>query len=119
MKVYNWNDIPEESPRNGLKRRGFRSAGALVVRNEFEPKIDTFPHSHDCDQLAMIMSGRAIFNVGGQAHEVGPGSVFLIPANVEHYLEPVGDEKVINIDVFSPVREDYLHMVEYQKDTLE
>ena len=37
-----------------------------------------------------------------------------IPANVEHYAEPYGDEPVLNLDVFSPVREDYKHLVEYQ-----
>lgn len=37
-----------------------------------------------------------------------------VPPNVVHYAEPVGDEACLNLDVFAPVRADYLHRVEYQ-----
>jgi hypothetical protein len=41
----------------------------------------------------------------------------LIPARVEHYIEPVGDEVVENIDVFAPAREDYLHLIEWMRSS--
>ncbi len=34
-----------------------------------------------------------------------------IPAGVEHYSEPTGDEPVMNLDVFAPARADYMHLV--------
>ena len=37
-----------------------------------------------------------------------------IPSDVEHYGEPVGDELVLNLDVFNPVRDGYKHLVDYQ-----
>jgi hypothetical protein len=37
-----------------------------------------------------------------------------VPPNVVHYAEPVGDEVCLNLDVFAPVRADYLHLVDYQ-----
>ena len=46
-------------------------------------------------------------------NEVGPGSLLLIPAGVEHYIEAVRDETVINVDVFAPARSDYLHLLEW------
>ena len=48
--------------------------------------------------------------------EAGAGSVIRIPPNIEHYGEPLGDEPVLNLDVFSPIRDDYRHLVEYQQD---
>ena len=40
----------------------------------------------------------------------------LIPAGVEHYIEPLGDAVVENIDLFAPAREDYLHLVAWMRD---
>ena len=37
-----------------------------------------------------------------------------MPRDAEHCGAPIGDEIVMNLDVFSPIREDYLHLVEYQ-----
>ena len=34
---------------------------------------------------------------------------------VDHYIEPMGDEVVENIDVFAPARHDYLHLLEWMK----
>jgi mannose-6-phosphate isomerase-like protein (cupin superfamily) len=61
----------------------------------------------------MIVAGQAIYHVGDEANEVGPGSVLLIPAGVDHYIEPVGEETVHNIDVFAPARDDYRHLLEW------
>ena len=40
----------------------------------------------------------------------------LIPAGVEHYIEPLGEETVENIDVFAPARSDYLHLLEWMSE---
>jgi len=116
MKVYQWQNIPEEKLRPGVTRRAIRSTNAIVVRNEMQPGMDTFPHKHDFEQLVMIEKGNVRFTVGEEVHLLGPGSVCVIPPGVLHFADPVGDETVINIDVFSPVREDYLHMVKYQQE---
>ena len=38
---------------------------------------------------------------------LGPGSLLVVPSNVEHWGEVVGDETVLNLDVFTPKRADY------------
>ena len=53
------------------------------------------------------------------ARAVGPFPAFQIPPDVEHCGEPLGVEPVMNLDVFSPIREDYLHLVEYQQAEFE
>ena len=78
--------------------------------------METRPHSHPFEQLAYIVSGRMKFVIGDDVFEAAAGSMIRIPPNIEHYGEPIGDEPVLNLDVFSPIREDYKHLVEYQQD---
>ena len=111
MKAVRWDEIPDEEVRPGVRRRAFGTRDCLLVMNHCEPGMELRPHSHDFDQLALITRGTAIYHVGDIANEVRPGSVLLVPAGVEHYIEPTGTETVENIDVFAPAREDYLHLL--------
>lgn len=116
MKAVRWEDVPSEAVRPGVRRRGFGTRDALLVLNECEPGMELRPHSHDFDQIALITAGTAVYHVGDEPNEVGPGSLLLIPAGVEHYIEPLGEEVVQNIDVFAPARADYLHLLEWMDD---
>lgn len=116
MTAARWEEIPDEEVRPGVRRRGFGTKDMLLVLNEAQPGMELRPHSHDFDQIAMITAGTAIYHVSGTPHEVGPGSVLLVPAGAEHYIEPTGDETVHNIDVFAPARGDYLHLLEWMRD---
>lgn len=109
-----WDSIPGEPVRRGVSRKGFGNSDVILVMNEIDPEIDVAPHSHDdFDQIATIVEGHAIYHVGGVPHEVGPGSLLYIPAGVEHYIEPKGEERVLNMDVFAPARADYHHLLEW------
>ena len=114
--VATWDDIPDEVVRDGVRRKGFGNDGALLVMNELTPGMKLFPHVHeDFDQIATIISGTAIYTVNGVAHEVGPGSLILIPAGQPHFIQPTGTEKVLNLDVFGPARKDLIHLLDWMK----
>jgi quercetin dioxygenase-like cupin family protein len=115
MTAVHWDEIPDEEVRPGVRRRGFGTRECLLVMNHCEPGMALRPHSHDFDQIALITKGTAIYHVGEEHNEVGPGSVVLIPAGAEHYIEPTGDETVENVDVFAPARDDYLHLLEWMR----
>jgi quercetin dioxygenase-like cupin family protein len=115
MKAVNWDDVPEEPVRPGVRRRGFGTEQCLLVMNECDPGMDLRPHVHDFDQIAMILSGHANYYVGDERNEMGPGSILLIPAGREHYIEPLGDETVRNLDVFAPLRSDLAHLLEWMR----
>jgi quercetin dioxygenase-like cupin family protein len=110
-----WDDIPGETVRPGVHRRGFGTDDVLLVMHDLEPGMELRPHSHPFDQIAVITEGRAVYHVGERRNEVGPGSVLLVPAGVEHYIEPLGEEPVKNLDVFAPCREDYRHLIEWMR----
>lgn len=115
--LYNWNDLPREVVRKGVERVGFRGDQSICVMNWLTPGMDVFPHKHPFEQLVLIVQGRVRFHVGDEVLEGGPGTMIRIPPDVMHYAEPIGDEVVMNLDIFAPIREDYLHMVQYQQDT--
>ena len=110
-----WDDIPGETARGGVHRRGFGTDNVLLVMHDLAPDMALSPHSHDFDQIAVIVEGEAIYHVGDRDNPVGPGSVLLIPAGVEHYIEPTGGTPVKNLDVFAPCRDDYRHLIEWMQ----
>lgn len=116
MKSYNWDDLPWEEVRPGVRRKGFRSAHALLVLHELQPGMEIRPHSHPFEQLVYILKGRVRMTVGAEAHDLGPGGLCVIPPDATHFADVLGDEPALNLDVFSPAREDYLHLTETQTE---
>jgi len=111
-----WDAIPSEDVRPGVRRRGFGTDDVMLVMNDIEPEMQAAPHSHDgFDQIALILSGRAVYHIGEHAHEVGPGAVMLIPAGQEHWIEPDGEEPIENLDVFAPARPDFRHLLSWME----
>lgn len=112
--VTTWDAMPSEQVRPGVSRRAIGTKDVICVLNRIEPQMLPGPHVHEeFDQLAFVISGRAVYHIGEIGHEVGPGSAMLIPAGVRHWIEPAGDEPVDNLDVFAPARTDYLHLLEW------
>ncbi len=113
-RVHEWNGLPKEVVRPGVERAGFRGDDVLMVMNWLEPGMEVNPHSHPCEQLVYVVQGTMRFVVDGEELIAGAGSLIRIPPDVEHFGEPIGDEQVLNLDVFAPIRADYRHLVEHQ-----
>ena len=116
--LYHWDDLPKFDLFDGdMKRAGFRGDHCLLVFNWIKPSMKRFePHSHTFDQIVLTMEGRMMLEMDGKTMECGPRSIVRVPAGVMHTGWPLGDQTVLNMDVFAPPREDYLFLVEYQKD---
>lgn len=102
-----WSKMPWTPVREGVERKAFSGEGATVALHRLMPGHKPQPHSHPNEQIAYIISGTIRFFIAGEAHDVGPGGVIFIPANVEHWGEVIGDEPVMNLDVFTPRRPEY------------
>ncbi|MBI5592370.1 MAG: cupin domain-containing protein [Deltaproteobacteria bacterium] len=63
-------------------------------------------HAHPQEQTGYLISGRIRLSIGEDIFEVEPGDSWCILGNVEHRAEILEDS--LAIEVFSPVREDYL-----------
>jgi quercetin dioxygenase-like cupin family protein len=63
-------------------------------------------HAHPHEQTGYLISGRMRFTIGTETFEVDPGDSWSISGDVEHAAEALEDSK--GVEVFSPVREEYL-----------
>lgn len=63
-------------------------------------------HAHPHEQTGYLVLGHIMLTIGEDIFEVDPGDSWCIPENVGHGAEILEDS--IAIEVFSPVREDYL-----------
>lgn len=63
-------------------------------------------HAHPNEQTGIMLTGRMRFTIGDETVEVHPGDSWSIPAGLEHSAELLEDSVII--EVFSPVRPEYL-----------
>ena len=63
-------------------------------------------HSHPHEQTGLLLSGKLRFKVEGEIVAAEPGDSWCIRGGVEHSAEALEDSVIV--EVFSPVREDYL-----------
>ena len=63
-------------------------------------------HSHPHEQTGYVVSGRVHLIIEDAKFEAGPGDSWCIPGDAEHGAETLEDSVIV--EVFSPVREDYL-----------
>lgn len=74
---------------------------------DFEPGAVVEAHSHPHEQMGMLLEGELTFTIGGETQVVRPGQMWCIPGGIEHRVV-AGDQAAKALDVFHPVRDDYL-----------
>ena len=63
-------------------------------------------HAHPHEQTGYLVTGRIRLLIGAEEHEAQAGGSWCIPGGVEHGAYILEDS--VALEVFSPVREDYL-----------
>jgi quercetin dioxygenase-like cupin family protein len=82
---------------------GERVAFAVV---ELDPLVVVPEHSHDNEQLGLVLRGSVSFRADDETRELEAGGTWRIPPNVPHEVH-AGPEGAVVVDVFAPVREDW------------
>ncbi|MBZ4642453.1 MAG: cupin protein [Deferribacteraceae bacterium] len=91
----------------GVKRKTLTFAEKTLSIEIFLDKGSKVPpHSHIYEQTGYMIYGKAVLNIGGETYNVEPGDAWTIPSDVEHSLEVIEDSKII--EIFSPMREEYI-----------
>jgi quercetin dioxygenase-like cupin family protein len=90
----------------GVTGRPLFGEGAMLNLIEFEPGATVALHSHEHEQLGIVLQGMQALVVDGVPHELGPLEGYVLPGGVEHAAY-CGPEGALVLDVFRPVREDY------------
>jgi quercetin dioxygenase-like cupin family protein len=101
----NESEYKKVLPGIGLKTLVY---GENTLFSEFRMDANSIlpQHSHHHEQTGYLVKGRIKLTIGQQTFEAGPGDSWCIPGNTDHSVEIL--ENSLAIEVFSPVREDYL-----------
>jgi len=105
--VTDWNTIPVEKPAEGIERQMVVGQNVMICRFRFAPFLVTPEHTHPHEQMTLVMQGKVKFFIDGQERIVSAGDVLHFPPHNRHGATML-DEEVILIDIFSPIREDFL-----------
>jgi quercetin dioxygenase-like cupin family protein len=106
MQLHSWDAVKKEAINDGLWRR-FVSGERITMAQFIFAKGATVPrHQHENEQLTYVLEGALRFTVGDEEVTVRGGEVLCIPADVAHGA--VALEDTLDLEVFSPVRTDWL-----------
>jgi quercetin dioxygenase-like cupin family protein len=104
-------DVPWEVTAPGMRRKIMAwDERIMMVRVEFEKGAVGTLHQHPHSQISHVESGIFEVEINGHTKILTTGDAFYIPPNIMHgavCLEPG-----VLIDVFSPMREDFVMKVE-------
>ena len=107
MKHAELDRLAHTEVRDGVTRQVFTGEGATLAWTTLAPGHTPRPHSHHFEQIVYIVSGRVRFVVGDDEVELGPGGMLVVPPNVEHFAETIGDEPCVDLSIFTPKRDEY------------
>ena len=107
-----WADIRREQVTGDIARRLFTGERMMLAHVYLDKGAIVPTHSHENEQLTWILEGALRFWIGAEGSAdfeelvVAAGEVLYIPSNVPHKAEALED--TLDIDVFSPPRQDWL-----------
>lgn len=104
---YKKNDSGWVQAAPGVRRKTL-THGQKTLLAEFRlDKGQAVPeHHHPHEQIGYLISGRLFFDAAGQKFEAGPGDSWCLAGDVPHKVDVLEDS--VAVEIFSPVREDYL-----------
>ena len=102
-----WSKIPAERLGEGIERQMIVGEKMMVCRLRLAPHVVTPAHDHPHEQITLVERGRVLFIIGSEERIARAGDVLNFPSGTWHGATML-DEEVILIDIFSPVREDFL-----------
>jgi quercetin dioxygenase-like cupin family protein len=102
-----WDSIPVEQLDEGLQRQMIVGERVMICRLRIAPHVVTPAHDHPHEQMTLVESGRVLFTIGNEQRIAQAGDVLHFPSGTWHGATML-DEEVILVDIFSPIREDFL-----------
>ncbi len=91
----------------GVKARLIWGEKVMMGIVDISPNAVVPKHSHHHEQCGRILYGGAWFIVGEERRFLREGDHYVIPGGVEHEVK-TGDTPCVALDIWSPIREDYL-----------
>jgi quercetin dioxygenase-like cupin family protein len=107
-----WADIRRETVTSDIARRLFTGERMMLAQVYLDEGAIVPWHSHENEQLTWVLEGALHFWLGREGSTelkemvIRAGDVLFIPSNVPHKVVALQD--TLDVDVFSPPRQDWL-----------
>jgi quercetin dioxygenase-like cupin family protein len=102
-----WDDVTVEKIADGIERQMIVGDKLMVCRLRFRPHVVTAVHSHPHEQITLVEQGRVRFTIAGTECIADRGDVLHFASGIPHGAT-ILEEEVVLIDIFTPLREDFL-----------
>jgi quercetin dioxygenase-like cupin family protein len=100
-------DIPTEDLGKGVSRKIMSYCdGLMLVRVFFEKDAIGTLHNHPHLQMSYVAEGAFEVTIGDESKKLSKGDVFFAPSMVYHGVKCIEPGELV--DVFNPMREDFL-----------
>ncbi len=117
---------PETAPllrqMAGLETRvltGLSGEQMMMVLSATLPGHTVPIHSHPHEQIGMVYTGQAVLWIGDEERTVKKGDFYCIPANIPHGDTCIGDEPFVMLDIFYPIRGEFVARIRQDNDLAE
>ncbi len=104
--TYDFDAVPQEQLSDKIIRQYVMGAQSMLVKWTLKKGAVIALHFHPNEQITWITKGTVRVNSQGKEFTVKAGQVFIIPPYVPHEFHALED--TIDIDYFTPVRNDWL-----------
>ena len=106
MELYSWENVKKEVLSEKIARKVI-TAERITMAQIFLAKDGVVPlHHHENEQISSVLEGTLKFELEGKEVVARKGEVLHIPSNVPHRVVALEDS--LALDVFSPIRTDWL-----------
>ncbi len=106
MPFFKADDLDKLEIAPGIEARIVTAKTMTVAHVSLAKGAVLAEHTHVHEQVVNVIDGELEITVAGEAHLLVPGTSLVLPSNVPHSGRAITEVKVI--DVFHPVREDFI-----------
>jgi quercetin dioxygenase-like cupin family protein len=107
IHIYRKEDLKLKSDIPGASMWAVALDRTMLTYFEIEPNTKFPDHSHEAEQITLILEGELTFTYGAETTVLKAGDVIAIPSNEVHSAF-TGDTPCKAVDAWSPVRKEFL-----------
>jgi quercetin dioxygenase-like cupin family protein len=110
VQLHRWDEIALEKITEMISQKIVAGEREMLAQIYLKRGALVPMHSHESEQMTYILQGALKVLVGGEEITVREGEVLHIPSWTPHQAEALED--TFELDVFSPVRHDWISAAE-------
>lgn len=96
-RVFQREDWAMHPTRRSGEWEGGEANVTVILHDSTEIGVGPRLHTHPYPETFIVEEGRAVFTVGDEEIEAGPGQILVVPAGTPHKFRTLGPMKSIHI----------------------